>query len=158
MPQSQLKILLTLKSSWLAKSSLRFFHTEADYCCCIKRRGIASFHGIAVSVSWHKQSSWGGSDSAGQCCERGEPFLGERWDAPRHTTEQGLCRQAGLTDSKGVCYHLTPESKRPEITSSICCHIVFGAIPLKQGSHNWQPLTLSQDYSKSGLPESTELC
>lgn len=60
--------------------------------------------------------------------------MGQRWDTPRHTTEQGLCRQAELTDSKGVHYCLTPESKCLEIISSIYCHIVFGVIPLKQDS------------------------
>lgn len=101
-PRAQLKDLVTVKSSWLAKP-LSFLHREADHCFCIKRRGI-SWHGCLCKLAQAKP--WG---------EIGlSPFWG--WvSAPRPVPRRGSAGRG--TDSTEGHSCAIPERKNPGITS-----------------------------------------
>lgn len=87
-----------------------------------------------MSVTWHRRSSWGGSDSAGQRCERGEPLSEseQRWDTPRQAAERvSAGRQDGPT-AKG--FATARLRKATGLKSHLFAAAVFGVTPLKQDS------------------------
>lgn len=116
-------------SSWTF-SSFPPYHSY--YWCRKKKKSncLVSWHCCLSMLAQAKRLGWNWLRRAAQVQGRALWRLllpGGLRQPPKHTMQQSLC-----TDSKGVRYRLPPESRCPEIISSVSIHVVFGVIPLEQ--------------------------
>lgn len=130
--RSQLEDLVTPTSSRLAEPSLHFLHTTVITGAEKKKKSncLVSWHCCLSMLAQAKRLGWNWLRRAAQVQGRALWRLllpGGLRQPPKHTMQQSLC-----TDSKGVRYRLPPESRCPEIISSVSIHVVFGVIPLEQ--------------------------